>query len=434
MSFGGFSSLPRKPNIYGDPSSSRLGPVENIVQGFMGTERGAQKPKVVLTDPVAKGPPALQKLDPQILWAGVIHGYSGYAKANREILKRAMKSIKTFFAYDSPWDSNEKDPDNLHLLRALRSVKVDDHAPMVTFLPPRGESKAGYRVIYTMMETEVVHSDMIRLMNEHYHECWVPTAWNAGTFKKSGLRIPIHVMPLGIDQNVYSPATQPIMPNALRLTGPTAGRYEVPSGFLFIYVCQPTFRKGIEVVIEAFAQAFAKDPEAGLIIASTAHSTSLFHPDQTITSRIWLLDEPFSEPELAGICRACKAYVCASRGEGWNLCMMEAAAVGIPVIVPRTSAHSDLVPENEGFFFSPDHKRIFPSAKEVSPWFDGIEFPDFGEKSHQELVRILQMVKSGYRSAMEVGQRYMKTVREKYTWDIAAANVVKRIKELCSGS
>jgi len=429
MSFGGgFSSFPRKPGIY-DPKST-LGPVIDTPQG---NPQGTLRPPQIIYPNAVQKTPEVVKIDPQVSWAGIIHGYSGYAKANREILKRAIASVKIGFAFDSPWNAGEKDPETLKLLKSLRSSRIDSRAPQITFLPPRSESRPGRRIIYTMMETEKVHPDMVHIMNLQYHECWAPTEWNAGTFKRSGLTIPVRVMPLGIDPEIYSPKVAPAMQKALRLTGRTAGQYEVPSGFLFIYVCQPTFRKGIEVVIEAFGRAFSDDSEAGLIIASTAHSGTMFTPDSSVSSRIWLLDAPVSERALAGIYKACKVYVCASRGEGWNLPMMEAAGVGLPVIVPKTSAHCDLVPEEEGFFFSPDHTRVFENAKEISGWFDGIAFPDFGEKSHAELIRIMRMVKTGYRSAQAVGFRYMETVRTKYTWDLAAQKVVGRIKEICQG-
>lgn len=430
--FGGFSSFPRKPIAPGEPNPL-LGPVVNPIQGITKTQRGNDVNWEKGLAKVEAPRPKLVKLDPQIMWAGIIHGYSGYAKANREIIRRIQGSAKVGFAFDSPWDSRERGKDNIRLLKSLRMTKIDERAAQVTFLPPRSESRPGYRIIYTMMETEKVHPDMIHLMNAQYHECWVPTKWNEGTFKRSGLTIPTRIMPLGIDPDVYSPDVEPNMPKALRLTGDTAGAYEIPCGFLFIYVCQPSFRKGIEVVIEAFIRAFGNDAEAGLIVASTAHSGSLFTPDKKVPSRIWLLDSPCSERDLAGIYRSCKAYVCASRGEGWNLPMMEAAGVGLPVIVPRTSAHCDLVPEDQGFFFSPDHTRVFPNAKEISHWFDGISFPDFGEKSHAELVHHLKMVKTGYRSAKEIGLRYMQTVRSKYTWDLASKSVADRIREICQG-
>jgi glycosyltransferase involved in cell wall biosynthesis len=439
--FGGFSSVPRKHVSAGQPgveAGPLIGPVENSIQGLQrqppGTLGQVASPVVFKAKPpVSQPPPTLTKLDPQVSWVGIIHGYSGYAKANREILKRVMKSVKASFAFDSPWDRSERNVENIQLLKALRMSRIDDRAPRVTFLPPRSEPKAGYRIIYTMMETEIVHQDMIRIMNQEYHECWTPTQWNANTFRKSGLTIPVRVMPLGVDPDIYYQDGPASIPKALRLTGEGAGKYEVPEGFLFIYVCQPTFRKGIEVVIEAFGEAFKGDREAGLIIAATTYSTSLFTPDKSIDSRIWLLDAPCSEKDLAATYRACKGYVCASRGEGWNLPLSEAAACGLPVIAPRTSAHADLVPEGCGFLFSPDHARIFPTANKVSQWFEGIPFPDFGPKSHRELVRLLRLVKQGYPSAQEVGRRYMNLVRSKYTWDLAAKNVAERIKELCRG-
>jgi len=431
--FGGFSNMPRKHGALGPSQDSTLGPVENQIQGIKEMRQGGlgKGPTPILFPKKNTGP--LPKLTPQAMWAGVIHGYSGYAKANREILRRAMKGVKLSFSMDSPWDASEKNPEALELLRALRASTIDDRAPQVTFHPPRSESRAGYRVIYTMMETEVVHPDMIKVMSQQYQECWTPTQWNANTFKKSGLTLPIRVMPLGIDPDVYYPGGHAYMPKAYRLTGSGAGKYEFPTGFLFIYVCQPSFRKGIEVVIEAFGEAFGSDPETGLIIASTAHSSSLFTPDKSLKPRIWLLNASLSEKDLAAVYRACQVYVCASRGEGWNLPLMEAAACGLPVIAPRTSAHGDLIPEGCGFLFNSDHTTVFPSAKEISPWFDGIAFPDFGERSHLELIRLLRMVRNGYNSSLVIASRYKDLVRTKYTWDAAAKNVVDRLKELCQG-
>lgn len=362
--------------------------------------------------------PMVERL--KVRWHGLLTGFSGYAKANREILGRIASDIDTAFTPSLSAEASDNS----------RDTRDDDCPIHVTFLLPKKETRPGYRVIYTMMETEVVHQDMISLMNENYHECWTPTNWNAATFKKSGLAIPIHVMPLGVDIDVYRPEGEKQMPAALRLTGPRAGKEEIPSGFLFIYVCQPTFRKGIEVLLEAFDRAFESDPQAGLVMATTAYSGSAFTPERRIRSRIWLLSGMFSESDLAAIYRSSKAYVCTSRGEGYNLPVVEAAAAGLPVIVPRVSAHPELVPKDCGFFFDADSSRVFRDAHKISPWYDGIRFSDFRESSLRQLVGILKGIKANYARASFVGRKYMELVRSKYTWAAAAERVVKRLKEI----
>lgn len=269
-------------------------------------------------------------------------------------------------------------------------------------------------------------------MNLNYEECWTPTKWNSETFRKSGLKIPVHVMPLGVDPDVYGPTGEAWMPPALRLTGRNAGHDEIPTGYLFIYLCQPTFRKGIEVLLEAFDEAFDKDPEAGLIIATTAHETPYFSPEPGVRSHIWLLTGDYDETELASIYRACDVYACTSRGEGWNLPLCEAAACGLPVIAPRTSVHPEIIPKGCGFFFDSDRTRIFKGVGDVSKWFEGIAFPDYGKKSRRQLVEALKLIKKERASSAEVGKRYEQLVRSKYTWVLAAKKVATRISEICA--
>lgn len=388
--FGGFGGLPGKRTYSNQPKPS------------------------VIKGPSPKPPRPIER-DPfdglGVIWDGLFTGPSGYAKANREIVKKLSATVKV-------WP-----PSSL--------ANVGDNIPQVTFLPPRKETGDRHRIIYTMMETPVVHWKMIHVMNENYDECWTPTKWNAETFRKSGLKMPIHVMPLGVDPDIYAPGGAAKIPPALRLSGPNAGREEVPSGFLFIYVCQPTFRKGIEVLLEAFHEAFQNDTEAGLIIATTAHSVSDFYPERSVSSRIWLLSGSYEENELAAIYRACKVYACTSRGEGWNLPACESAACGIPVIVPRTSVHPEIVPEGYGFFFDADSSKVFPDASKISAWFDGISFPDYRKNSHRQLVDILKRVKKNYSVLSETGKRYMQFVRSKYTWALSAKKIGERIKEIC---
>lgn len=357
---------------------------------------------------------------PRVHWHGIVAGYSGYAKANREILSRISSEIDVVFTEGL---STER-------LDRARDDSMSERAVQITFLPPKREIGSAYRVVWTMMETESIHPEMIRLMNENYQECWTPSQWNAETFKKSGLRIPVHVMSLGVDPEVYRPEGERKIPEALRLTGPTAGEREVPQGFLFIYLCQPTFRKGIEVLLDAFDEAFHSDASAGLIVAATAYPSSDFIPQKDVRSRIWLLTGGLSELEVAALYRGTKAYVCTSRGEGLNLPVIEAAATGVPVIVPKTSVHPEIVPQGHGFFFESDGWRVFPEAEKVSPWFSGIPFPDYGPESRKQLVNVLRQVKANYANAAAIGTRYMRYVRSKYSWDAAARKVAERIRTL----
>lgn len=368
----------------------------------------------------------------EVVWTGIIHGVSGYSKANREIVKRLDSHIRVRFGPQMQFSSPDSDEEAREMWTSHKWDEISPRAPRVTFLPPQIEPKAPHRIIYTMMETEIVHQDMIKLMNENYEECWTPTHWNAQTFRQSGLRLPINVMPLGIDPAIFAPNLPAKMPIATLMTTPEVGKTEVPSGFIFVYVFQPSFRKGIEFLIRAFEEAFFADREVGLLLGTTAYalSESGILPNRNIKARIWALQGKYTERDLAGMYRACKAYVCTSRGEGYNLPLQEAAACGLPVIVPRTSVHPEMVPSGYGLFFDQDEYKIFPEARKTSPWFEGIPFPEYGANAHRMLVEILRTVKKEYAAAQLVARRYSGYVRSKYTWGTAARLIGERLKSI----
>lgn len=447
--FGGFSGgVPHKPNEPQKPLGVLQTPHANPVQeqkplgvlpdALPGPRQGRQGPLGVIPGPgqvvVPSDAPGgyLRASQVEAEWTGIFHGWSGYAKANREILRRASVFSKIRISDASQWDPQEPSTEIQALYKFHRSLDVTPEAPRITFLPPERRQQVGYRIIYTMMETNTIHRDMIALMNEQFDECWVPTNWNYETFYSSGLRIQCLVMPLGVDPGIYSPSVKPALPKAMLMTGKNGGRYEQPSGFLFISVFQPTFRKGYDVLIKTFEETFKNDPEAGLILGSTAYS--LPHdefPWKSMRSRIWALNSTYTERQLATIYKACKVYVSTSRGEGWNMPLGEAAAVGLPVIVPRTSVHPELVPEGSGYFFDKDSDRVFPEGRFLSPYFDGIAFPDYGPKSRKQLSELMLHVKKNYREALEKAQKLRAHMVSKYTWSITARKVADRIRAIC---
>lgn len=428
---GGFGGVPRKPD--GQAESPKLG----IVNGIPGQTQGRAGPRLGI-DTTAFSRKVVVSDTPEVrhaevFWEGFISGVSGYAKANREILSRVSNSIKVRFHQDPSATMSEQNMGIREVLERYQKVGVTSSAPKVTFSVPRVEVDQRFRVIYTMMETEVVHPDMIKVMNENYNECWVPTRWNAQTFVRSGLKIPVYIMPLGVDPAVYCPGPTGKMVPATRLTGPNAGQAEVPSGFLFIYVFQPTFRKGLDALVKAFEEAFAYDQGAGLVLGTTAYPidnlTRLL--PENMRSRVWALTGSYSEIDLAAIYRACHVYVCTSRGEGWNLPLVEAASTGLPVIVPNTSVHPEMVPPGCGYFFNSDGMKLYQESCQYYQWFSGIHFPEYGSSSQKQLADIMKSVKGDYASALRIGKRYMDIVRSRFTWEAAAKNVADRIRTLC---
>lgn len=372
---------------------------------------------------------------PCVSWEGVFFGYSGYAKANREIAFRVANSVRLSIAEKDAQGPRElSEAYHYNRVSPFFGVKARSSAPHVRLFGPHPENGPDekYRVIFTMMETEKVHSDFIEKMNENYDECWVPTEWNRRTFIDSGLKIPALVMPLGADPLIYYPGPKTNLPPCSLMTTENMGAAEVPKGFLFIYVCWPSYRKGVDLLMSAFEDAFADDADAGLVLATTHSGASELVNgiyNEKKKARVWNLPGSYTEHGLANIYRGCDAYLCTSRGEGWNLPMTEAAACDLPVILPRHSSHPEIV-GGMAYLFDPDGSEIWPADGGVSPWYVGMPFPRYTRKTHDQLVSLLRQVKAKASESREKGAAFGKYVREHYTWDKAAANAVRRIVEL----
>ena len=139
----------------------------------------------------------------------------------------------------------------------------------------------------------------------------------------------IDVVPLGVDLDAFTP------------DGP---RYELPrtAATTFLFVGGTTWRKGADILMSAWAQAFGPDDDVQLVIKD--FGTATHYRNQTAGSQIrelaargdvapvvYIEDElPFAE--LPALYRAADVLVVPYRGEGFCLPALEAMACGVPVV------------------------------------------------------------------------------------------------------
>jgi glycosyltransferase involved in cell wall biosynthesis len=386
-----------------------------------------------LSDPPADpvpGPnrPARPQNVNEVVWSGHVYGYAGYAKMNREILLRLAGPKKVRLAAPPSGELGAVDAGTRCRLDAFRDVRVSDTATWVRGYTPRREWSNGKRVCFTMMETQVVHPDFIRALNR-YDECWTPTRWNRETFESSGATLPIRVVPLGVDPEVFRPRLRAALPEAELLNTERRGLRERPEGFVFVTLYQPTFRKGLPVLLQAFARAFSNDPEAVLLLATTIHPCGEVERELAARGRggrVYALRGVLPEEDLARLFSSCQAYVSASLGEGWNLPLCEAAACGIPVIAGRHSAHAELLSGETAFLFDHEGYASVPGSETVCPWYEGQPFARFGERSVRDLADLLRTAKSDRATAMGKAAKLGTLIRTRYSWD-ASAKVVREL-------
>lgn len=372
---------------------------------------------------------------PAVIWSGHFTDYSGYAKANREILFRTANVLDIKLLLTGLEEGLVKiDPYTLRRVDVFRNTRVPVGSPLLRFFGPDYVPKeSGHRICWTMMETYKIHHQMVGMINQGYDELWIPTDWSRKVFEESGVKIPTRTMPLGVDSRIYRPIKGARLPECRLVTGPRAGAIGVPAGFVFLAVGLPSFRKGFDVIAEAFVNAFEGQGDVHLVFGVT-HSLPEWNRElyQQFAGRramIWTLEGRYNEHEMAGIYSASNCYVGASRGEGWNLPACEAAACGLPVIAPNNTSHQDVL-QDTAWFFEPEGVSIHPEGKRVSAWYEGMPFSVMGSRSAVKLAELMKFVSEDSADVRKKAMAGQALMRNKWTWENASNQVIERLLEV----
>ena len=118
--------------------------------------------------------------------------------------------------------------------------------------------------------------------------------------------------------------------------------------FTFLHVSSCFLRKGVDVLLAAYAHAFRRDDRVRLVIKgfpnphnNTAAQIAQLQEEDADIAEIELIDRDLDEAALLELYARADAMVLPSRGEGFNLPAAEAIAAGRPVIVTGFGGHLD---------------------------------------------------------------------------------------------
>ncbi|MBK9578053.1 MAG: glycosyltransferase [Fibrobacteres bacterium] len=313
-------------------------------------------------------PEAVRSAQP-IRWCGQMFNYSGYARLSRETLAALMDA-------DVPVTADPLMPDRDWFM----GISADDRTRWSTLLqrdpapgvlvccdiPYDADGKnalfqqmqeanpgCGAHVGWTMFETDRLPKGWAEALNK-LDEVWVPSNFNRLTFAKSGVdAAKLHVVPGGIDTSRYGHAT------ALSIPGPRRAT-------TFLSVFQWTRRKGWDVLLRAWAQAFKPQADVRLVLrchtfGNDSRSMRAVFDDALKTlglkesdmAPIVLLDGFVSESDLPSLYAACDVFVLPSRGEGWGFPFLEAMASGKPCIATAWGASMDFLDADCAWLASP---------------------------------------------------------------------------------
>ncbi len=255
---------------------------------------------------------------------------------------------------------------------------------------------------------------------------YVPSTFTKDTFLRGGVRVPVEVLPEGVDLSIYG-LDLPIDSFLDKYINDT-----VDTKFNFMFSGQwmnaprGADRKQVATLIESIFEAFKDVPsgEVGLILKTSTINNST--PDRNFTGqriekiknnrhspKLYLLHGELTELEEATLYRHPKihAFVSATSGEGWNRPAAQAVASDMPVGITKWSGHMD--------FINPEISTTFEYVfREVPIQVDRKYFPP-GSKwaivDLQDLKDKLVIMRNNYDVLKQKAIEYGKVFREKYS-------------------
>ncbi len=264
-------------------------------------------------------------------------------------------------------------------------------------------------------------------------ELWIHSQWSRDLARRSGIPDErIRVLPLGVDTAVFHP------------DGPAMDVAGDPSRFRFLYAGATVRRKGFDIALEAFLEAFEPGDPAVLIVKDRQDGAFYSGRQQegaderlepyVEAGNLVFLHEHLSVEDLAALYRCADALLLPYRAEGFALTAAEAMACGTPCVVPRFGACLDYCNDANAVLVEP--RRIcLPVVREIPYNTLGfsarVDEVDFCEVPVDRLAAVLRSQVTAGRSALEErGRNAAATITESFSRERFATNLERAVEGL----
>ncbi|MDX6727952.1 MAG: hypothetical protein QOK49_2757 [Baekduia sp.] len=245
--------------------------------------------------------------------------------------------------------------------RAGAPPVLDGGAGISHFWPPDFVPAAdGPNVVVLPWEFGPPPQDWVDTVRERVDRVWVPSAYVRDRHVAAGMPAGVvEVVPNGVDLDRFTP------------DGPAAELGE-GAACTFLFVGGTTWRKGADVLLEAWRRAFDPGDDVRLVVKDFGVAT--WYKGQTsgdairalagdpTVAPITYMDEDVPAERLADLYRGADAVVLPYRGEGFCLPALEAMACGVPVLHTATGPTAEFVGADCGWAL-PAHQVPIPADR-----------------------------------------------------------------------
>lgn len=245
----------------------------------------------------------------------------------------------------------------------------------------------------------------------------VASHWAKDILINNGINIPIIVSPLGIDPSVFNESINS-----------TVSKNN--NKYIFLNIGKWEIRKGHDVLLEIFNDAFTENDDVELWMLS--HNPFLSNEENMswmqmysktkLSSKIQIVNRLATHNDVAKLIAMSDCGIFPARAEGWNNEVPEFYALNKPVILTNYSAHTEYATKKNSYLLDIDG---LTQAKD-DKFFDGYgNWANLSDKFYEQAVETMRYV---YKNNIRTNPQGLETAKN-LTWD----NTAKIIKQTILG-
>lgn len=283
-----------------------------------------------------------------------------------------------------------KDP----ALFAARNRELRQDAAMIWHDQPRenwNDSPFRKNIAIVPFETTIIPRSWIPRINQ-FDALLVPCEQNIEAFRNSGVKVPIELIHWGVDPKRFPSIERPIK-----------------DVFTFGHMGYLSVRKGTDILVEAFTEAFPTETDVQLICKTSTNN----YPFMTNDKRIKVLIGAISAEEMQQeFTKEIDCFVFPTRGEGFGLTPLEMMATGVPAIVTGWSGPMEYMTPEVGWTI--DYKMVPAEAFTRMTYQE--ECGEWAEPSKEHLIELLRHAYNNRDEVRAKGRAAAKYVQENWLW------------------
>lgn len=331
--------------------------------------------------------PALWKENKFINFSGDIDQQSGFGNVSYYLIKESAGELTVATMGKTYGVHNQS-------ILASQNLPLNQAGAMIWHDQPRESwlySPFKKNIAIIPWETTLIPKSWVDRINQ-FDALLVPCKQNIEAFRDSGVKIPIELIHWGFDPLKFYP-----LERSERDT------------FVFGHMGALSFRKGTDMLVEAFQQAFPNEKDVKLI-CKTSFNTYLY---ATKDPRIKVVISPCTPEELLSeFFKEIDCFVFPTRGEGWGMTPMEAMATGVPAIVTGWSGPVEYMSSEDGWIL--DYKMV-PATN----FSEKVYKEDCGQWAEPDKNQLIEYMRYAYTHRSEVkekGQKAAARMAKEFLW------------------